>query len=127
MNYRNPLANARGLGAAGRGFQRWWLQRVTAVALVPLTVWFVWSLAVMSGRGYESVIHWIRTPWIAIVLLLFLGNLFYHAQAGLREVAEDYVGNELAKLLTVLLIQFICALVGAAAMFSVLLIAIGGA
>lgn len=127
MNYRNPLANARGLGAAGRGFNRWWLQRLTAVALVPLMVWFVWSLAVMSGRSYEQVVHWIQTPWIAITLLLFLGNLFYHAQAGLREVAEDYVRSELLKLMTLVSIKFICVLVGAAAVFSVLLIAIGGA
>lgn len=127
MNYRNPLANARGLGAAGRGFSRWWLQRLTAVALVPLTLWFVWSLAVMSGRSYEQVIHWIQTPWIAIVLLLFLGSVFYHAQAGLREIVEDYVHDELLKLMVLVLIKFICVLVGTAAIFSVLLIAIGGA
>ncbi len=127
MNYRNPLANARGLGSAGRGFSRWWMQRLTAVALVPLMVWFVWSLAVVSGTGYQNVIHWIQTPWVAVLLIVFLVDVFYHAQAGLREVVEDYVRNDLVKIMTVVLIQFVSAIIGAAAVFSVLVIAIGGA
>lgn len=123
---RSPLGRALGLGAAGTGTAHWWAQRITAVALVPLSLWFVISVLAMIGTDYMTVRAWIHTPWVALLLVLFLGTLFHHSQLGLQVVVEDYVHAEWLKLWTVLVIRFATVVVALASIFAVLRIAFGG-
>ncbi len=92
---RSPLGVANGLGSAKRGLEQWWLERVSALALVPLTVWFVASLIAHENSTYASAIAWLRTPIASILMILLLLALFYHTALGLRVVIEDYVHSKL--------------------------------
>lgn len=127
MNMRNPLANARGLGAAKDGVSRWWLQRLTAVAIAPLTLWFVFSVAVMSGGSYHDFVGWLSQPWVAVLLIIYLVFMFYHSQIGLQEVCEDYIHSVGVKMAVVIAIKLLHVLLGVATVLAVLKIAVGGA
>ena len=95
---RSPLGRARELGSAKTGVEQWWRQRVSALALVPLTVWFAGSLIVHTGSDYATFIAWLRTPIIAILMVLLLAGIFYHTALGLQVVIEDYVHSGLKTL-----------------------------
>src|SRR3546814_14736011 len=86
--FRSPLGRAVGLGPAKAGFGHWWTERVTAVALVPLSVWFAASLIAHSGSGYEAFIGWLGSPMTAGLMILLLIALFWHAALGLQVVIE---------------------------------------
>ena len=88
---RSPLARAIGLGSAKEGVEHWWLERVSAIALVPLTLWFVASIIAHTGSDYATFIAWLRTPLATILMVLLLISLFYHTALGLQVVIEDYV------------------------------------
>jgi succinate dehydrogenase / fumarate reductase membrane anchor subunit len=88
---RTPLARAIGLGSAKEGVGAWWAQRVSAVALVPLTVWFTASIIAHTGSDYATFIVWLRTLLAAIPMILLLIALFYHTALGLQVVIEDYI------------------------------------
>lgn len=121
---RSPLAIARGLGSAKDGVGHWWAQRLTAIALVPLTLWFVYVLLSMNGLGYDDARYWIASPVVAVTLVLYLAVLFYHSQLGLQEVVEDYVHHEGLKLATLVLLKFAHVVLAVAAIFAVLKIAL---
>ncbi len=80
-----------GLGSARAGTGHWWAQRASAVALVPLTVWFVASVIAHTGSDHASFTNWLRTPLAAVSMVLLLIALFYHAALGLQVIIEDYV------------------------------------
>ena len=126
MSLRTPLAHVRGLGSAKEGVAHWWAQRVTAVALVPLTLWFVASLLCMARADYDSLRAWIVQPSTTILLVALLFSLFYHAILGLQVVIEDYVHQEGAKITSLLVMKFLLVLLGGSAILSVLRIAFGG-
>jgi succinate dehydrogenase / fumarate reductase, membrane anchor subunit len=88
---RSPLARAIGLGSAKEGVGPWWAERVSAVALVPLTLWFAASIIAQTGSDYATFIVWQRTPLAATLMILLLIALFCHAALGLQVVVEDYV------------------------------------
>lgn len=90
-SYRSPLARVIGLGSAKRGSQHWWAERVSAIALVPLTLWFAASLIAHTGSDYTAIIAWLRTPFTTGCMVLLLVALFYHSALGLQVVVEDYV------------------------------------
>jgi succinate dehydrogenase / fumarate reductase membrane anchor subunit len=90
-NMRSPLARAMGLGSAKEGVAAWWAERVSAVALVPLTLWFVAAIIAHTGSDYAAFIAWLGTPMVAILMILLLIALFYHTALGLQVVIEDYV------------------------------------
>jgi succinate dehydrogenase / fumarate reductase membrane anchor subunit len=121
-----PLARARGLGSAKHGLQHWWAQRVSAVALVPLTLWFIFSVIHLTGADQAGVIHWLARPASAILMSLFIVAMFYHLSLGLQTVIEDYVHREGVKLTSLLLIKGLIVLTAAAALFTVLHVAVGG-
>ena len=125
MNLRNPLATARGLGSAKAGTGHWWAQRVTALALIPLSLWFVVSMLELVRADYVVVLDWLHAPWTAVLLSVYLFTLFYHAYLGLQVVIEDYVHTEWLKIGTLLLIKFACILLAAAGVFTALRIAFG--
>ena len=125
MSLRNPLATARGLGSAKSGTGHWWAQRVSALALIPLSLWFAVSAVQLVRADYVLVIVWLHAPWTVVLLSLFLFTLFYHAYLGVQVVVEDYVHSEWLKIATLLLIKFICILFAAAGVFTALRIAFG--
>lgn len=127
MSLRSPLSQARGLGSAKEGVSHWWLQRLTALALIPLSLWFVFSIARFHMGDYALTVAWVKSPFVAIALVLYFIALFYHAALGMQVVVEDYVGNEAVKLVAVVVIKFGLFALAAASIFSVLKIAFGAA
>lgn len=113
VRMRTPLGRAIGLGSAKEGVQHWWAQRVSAVALVPLTIWFVISVVGLAGSGADraAVIAWLHDPVSAAVWVLLLIAVFYHGALGMQVVIEDYVGNEAARL-GLLVLMRLAALLG---------------
>jgi succinate dehydrogenase / fumarate reductase membrane anchor subunit len=93
-SFRSPLARALGLGSAKSGARHWWAQRVTAVALVPLCLWFIASTIAHSGSDYAAFIAWIRSPLATGCMVLLLIALFHHSALGLQMVIEDYVHSD---------------------------------
>lgn len=120
MNLRNPLAKVKGLGASGEGSHHWWLQRVSAIALVPLSLWFVFSIVNRIGDDYSDVVAWISQPSVALMLILYIGFMFFHAQLGIQVVLEDYVHSEPLKVISLLIVKAIAIVAGLAAILSVL-------
>jgi succinate dehydrogenase / fumarate reductase membrane anchor subunit len=114
---RSPLGRARGLGSAKDGTHHWWAQRVTAIALVPLTVWFVASVIGLAGAPLIELQAWVASPVVAVLLLILVGATFQHARLGVQVVIEDYVHHEGVK---------VALLLGAIAAFSILKLAFGG-
>ena len=125
MNFRAPLARARGLGSAKSGTHHWWMQRLTAVALVPLSLWFVASLVVLATADYATVIAWLHSPLVAILCCALIVAIFYHGQLGLQVVVEDYVHTEWLKLTSIVVAKFVSLLMAGASIFAVLSIAFG--
>jgi succinate dehydrogenase / fumarate reductase, membrane anchor subunit len=126
MSLRSPLGRVLGTGSAKEGVHHWWLQRLTSIALVPLTIWFVVSLLSLPSFEHVTVISWMARSWTALLLILFILAATWHSQLGVRVVVEDYVHGG-SKTLTLVVITFIHALVAAASVFAVLKVAFGGA
>lgn len=124
MSIRTPLARVRGLGTAKDGTHHWWLQRATAVALVPLTLWFVISLLSVSHADYETFRQWLGNPYRAGLMVALLAATFYHASLGMQVIYEDYVRPEGAKFLALLITQLVLFLLGAVSIVAVLKIAL---
>jgi succinate dehydrogenase / fumarate reductase, membrane anchor subunit len=121
---RSPLGRVRGLGAARGGTYHWWMQRVTSVALLPLTIWLVFALASMPDSTWLQATAWIARPFNAVLLLAFLAAAFHHTAAGLQVVVEDYVRGDVARMATLLAIKGVCVLLWLSATRAVLRIAI---
>ena len=119
MSLRTPLSKAKGLGSAKEGSHHWWLQRLTAVALIPLSIWLVFSIALLSSTSYETIVGWLQSPVIVVLLILFIVATFYHTQLGLQVIVEDYVDGWL-KIVTLILINFLCILLAVAGIIAVL-------
>lgn len=115
MSLRSPLGRVRGLGSAKDGTGHWWAQRLTALALIPLTLWFCVAVIAMTGADHATAAAWAGSPLVAGLLLLLLVATFYHAALGLQVVIEDYVHHEMTKLVLVLAVKagsLVLALVG---------------
>jgi succinate dehydrogenase / fumarate reductase membrane anchor subunit len=121
---RSGLSRVRGLGSAKEGVNHWWAQRVTAVSLVPLTLWFVASVVLLAGADHATVSAWIAQPFNTVLLLCLVGATFWHASLGLQVVIEDYIHHERPKLaaqLAVKALLVIGALTGIVAVLRVAL------
>ena len=125
MDRRTPLARARGLGSAKEGVHHWWAQRLTAIALIPLVVWFAISLVMLSGAEYNVVRAWIGSPLVMVLLILTIGIGLHHGQLGLQVVWEDYTEGAL-RVVMIVVTRFLAVLFGLAAIVSVLRIGFGG-
>jgi len=126
MSYRTPLARARGRGSAKEGVAHWWAQRLTAIALIPLSLWLAGSLLALVGADHATVTAWIGRPFNAVALLLLIVATFHHAQLGVQVVIEDYIHHEGWKTAWIVGVKFAAIVLGALAGFSVLKIAFGG-
>ena len=125
MEYRSPLANVRGLGSAKSGTSHWWMQRVTAVALVPLSFWLITFLNLSLTAPYQETIAWITSPFNTVCIVALILAIFYHAALGLQVVIEDYIAAEGIKIIavwTVNLSFLLLALAALIAVFRILLI-----
>jgi succinate dehydrogenase / fumarate reductase membrane anchor subunit len=120
---RTPLGHARGLGAAKEGAHHWWMQRVSAVALIPLSIYVLSSLPFVIEGDYGAFINWIGSPVVALVAILFVLASFYHAALGLQVIIEDYAEREIWKLSLLMLNNFAFIVMGAACVFSIACIA----
>lgn len=126
MSLRSDLGRVRGLGAARDGVAHWWAQRVTAVALVPLTLWLAVSLAALSGASHDATVAWIGHPVNAVLMLLLIGAGLHHAQLGVQVVIEDYVHSEWLKVGSIVLVKLAAVVITLASGFAVLKIAFAG-
>lgn len=126
MSLRTPLARAKGLGSAKTGTHHWIAERLTAVALIPLIVWFLIGLIGVAGEGYEAARAWISHPVNAVLMVLLLVTMFHHAQLGLQVVYEDYQTSKWVKFTCIVVTKFIAYALAAAGSFAVLKIALGG-
>ncbi len=122
---RSPLGRVRGLGSAKGGTHHWWMQRVTSIALLPLTIWFVFSAVGLAGVGYAETRAWIASPLNAVLLLAMIGLTFHHMAAGLQVVVEDYTRGEFARTAIILGIKGACLLMALASGLAVLRMALG--
>ena len=125
MSLRTPLGRVLGMGSAKDGTEHWWAQRVSAVALIPLTLWFVFSLLMLPGLDYETVKTWLSLPTSGFLCVLLLVVLTYHSYLGTIEVIEDYVHSAGMKLLSLLLLRFAHVLAGGAGIFAIMRVAFG--
>jgi succinate dehydrogenase / fumarate reductase, membrane anchor subunit len=122
----SPFDRTQGLVSAREGVGHWWMQRVTALALIPLTLWFAASLLARAGGGYGAFILWLRAPLTSVLMVLLLIALFYHMALGLQVVLEDYVHTDRIKIPAVVVIHLASFALAAAGIVTTLRIAFGG-
>lgn len=127
MSLRSPLGRVLGRGSAKSGVSHWWVQRVTAVALVPLTLWFLWQLACLAGNasgfGHDAVRAWAASGLTPVLLVSLIGTLTWHSALGVQVVLEDYVHAKPVKVAALLASTFLHVLLAVAGVYAVLRIA----
>jgi succinate dehydrogenase / fumarate reductase membrane anchor subunit len=121
---RSPLGRAIGLGSAKEGVHHWWMQRVTAIALVPLVLWFVVAVISLVGADRAAMVTWMHNPMAAVFMILLLIATFYHLALGLQVVIEDYVHGEATRLVTLVVMRFLCIVFVMRGIFAVLKLAL---
>ena len=125
MSMQSNLARVRGMGSAKEGVQHWWMQRLTAVALVPLTLWLAISIIAHAGAGHAAVTAWMGQPVPAILMILLVVAGYYHAKLGIQVVIEDYVHNEGVKFAALIGLKLLTVVLGVASVFAILKLAFG--
>jgi len=126
MSLRSPLGRVLGLGSAKGGSGHWYAQRVTAVALVILGLWFIASLALLgAGAPYAAVLDWLRSPFSAVMAVLLLAVSAYHAALGLQVVFEDYISDKGTRLVVLVALKFALVVAALIGILAVLRIAFG--
>src|SRR6266705_5088580 len=123
---RSPLSRAIGLGSAKEGVDHWWAQRVTALALVPLTLWFVIAIIELAGADRALFVDWVRQPLPAVLLVLLLIATFYHGALGLQVVIEDYVESEGLGLGLLIVMRLAAIVFAVRGILAVLKLSLGG-
>jgi len=126
MDFRPPLARVRGLGSAKAGSHHWWLQRITAVALIPLTFWLIVLLDLSFNAPYQETVAWLASPFNAACIVFWILAVFYHAALGLQVVIEDYVSSEWWKIVAIWGANLGFVFLGLAALIAVFRIIVAG-
>ena len=126
MSLRSPLSKVLGSGSAKEGTDHWWMQRVTAIALLFLGVWFLISFASIDSYTETALRAWVANPYNAIMLLLASITLAWHSMLGVQVVIEDYVHGPGLKVVSIILSKFVHVIVGLAAVLAILKIVLGG-
>jgi succinate dehydrogenase / fumarate reductase, membrane anchor subunit len=117
---RSPLGRARGLGSARAGAAHWWAQRITSLALLPLTLWFVIAMVRRVGATRADVVFWMAGPLPIVLMIALVVAAFYHLQLGLQVVIEDYVTTDALRVGSILLMKGVSMLLALACIVSVL-------
>jgi succinate dehydrogenase / fumarate reductase membrane anchor subunit len=123
-DFRTPLSRVKGLGSAKEGTTHFWRQRLTALILIPLVLCFGFGLAAMPV-DYTTLIATIQHPAVTVGLIILIIAVFYHAQLGLQVIIEDYVSTKSTRMVSLILITFLCLLLGVIGVVSILKIALG--
>lgn len=123
MDMRSPLSRAQGLGSAKDGTHHFWVQRLTAIALIPLTIWFVFNIVCLSSGDFADVTAWLSKPLVTVLMVLFVATGFYHSALGVQVVIEDYVGGEGKKITSLIVSKFLHFAFGLAGVIAILRIA----
>lgn len=126
MSLQSDLGRVKGLGGSKSGTSHWWAQRVTALALIPLTLWFIYSTMKFIGMDLFAFRSWLNEPGSVLLLSLFLIALFYHMHLGLQVVIEDYVHSEKNKIFLLLINKFAAAILAISSLVAIIQIAYGG-
>ncbi len=127
MELRSPLARVRGLGPAKEGgTAHWWAQRMTAIALVPLTVWFVISAISMVGADYAEFRAWAGAHGNPVLLILLTITVYHHGQLGMQVIIEDYIHHEAAHFTALILVKLGAFFLAAYTIFAVVRLTFGG-
>lgn len=119
-NLRNMMARVRGLGSAHDGTHHFWMQRLTSIALVPLTLWFVIGVLCHIGAPYMEFVAWLSSVPVATTMILVITVSFYHAALGLQVVIEDYVHAPALKYTSLIIMKLGCVALGLMGVVSVL-------
>jgi succinate dehydrogenase / fumarate reductase membrane anchor subunit len=125
MSLMTPLNRVLGLGTAKGAGEHWWLQRMTAVALLPLGLWLAYQLLTLGSFSYASVVAWVREPVTSILLILLVVAVGYHSVLGVQVVIEDYVTGKGTRAATLMASTLAHVGLTIAAVFAVLKIAFG--
>jgi succinate dehydrogenase / fumarate reductase membrane anchor subunit len=125
MSLRSPLGRVLGLGSAKDGTAHWWSQRVSSIALIPLTLWFLFSLLFLPALDYATVKAWLSFPMSGFLCVLLIAVLTHHSHLGTAVVIEDYVHSAGMKVLLLLSLKFAYVVVGGAGIFAILRVAFG--
>jgi len=126
MTLETPLAKAKGLGSAHEGVHHWMHQRLTAIANIPLVLWFVWSVVHLNGADYETFTAWLGQPIHAVLMILLILSVFYHAVLGAQVIVEDYIQCKWFKLMKLIGQKLFFIALGVACIFSILKVAFTG-
>jgi succinate dehydrogenase / fumarate reductase membrane anchor subunit len=121
---QTPLKRVRGWGSSKSGTQHFIVQRVTAVALIPLVIWFVWFVLSLVHADFAHARTMLHQPLQALLMIVFLGAAFWHAQLGLQVVIEDYVHTTWLEITSQLLVKFLCILGAVASILAVVRVAL---
>ena len=124
QSYRSDLGRVRGLGSAKEGTHHWWVMKVTSFALIPLTLWFVYSVLQLIGGDQAAVQAWVKQPIQAITLLLFIGFTLHHSANGLQTVMEDYIHAPFLKITLMVGNKLLHVVLAAVAAFSIITLAL---
>lgn len=120
MSLRSPLSRVLGKGSAKEGTEHWWMQRLTAVALVFLGVWFLVAMTGLESFTYDAMLRWVADPFSAVMLVLLSLTLAWHSSLGVQVVIEDYVHGAALKLISLVLNKFVHVVLGVVAVIAVL-------
>ena len=126
MDIRTPLTKTRSFKVGTSCVVHWWYQRVTAIALIPLSLWFGFALMSLPGTGFGEVVEWIQRPWNTLALVVFIMASFYHAILGIQVVLEDYVHTEWLQTKSILATKMALIVVALLMLFAVLKVAFTG-
>lgn len=122
---RTPLKKVRGLGSAQDGTHHFWMQRVTALALIPLVLWFGISVASLPNASYASVVAWLDSPFNVVMLISFLIAGFYHGALGMQVIIEDYISEEWIRIAGIIAVQVLSFFLAALGVYAALKISLG--
>jgi len=125
MSLRSDLGKVKGLGSAKEGVRHWRLQRLTAIAVIPLSLWFVYSLMAVVGAPYDAVVAWIAKPHVTVLLLALVIALFWHLKLGMQVVLEDYIHAPGLQIAAQILLRAFAGLGALVAVVSILKISVG--